>query len=220
MVELALSIAVVAFALVAIVGVLPSGLQVQRDNREDTIVNQDATYWLEIIRNASTNAYELTNYVESITLRQNNSSPVVFTHSNLTWRGMVGLLSTPKYVPDPFHPQRTTNTVTAVVRAITGSAIEKPPAPTDIVFRYEMIPEVVPLIPIPPLLTNSMSTNQLAHWANLARNAYEIRLLFRWPVLPKGELGSKRRTLRAMISGQLVRDTNEAFYFFQPASYK
>jgi type II secretory pathway pseudopilin PulG len=220
MVEVALSIAVVAFALVAIVGVLPSGLQVQRDNREDTIVNQDAAYWLELIRNASTNAYELTNYVESITLRQNSLNPQVFTRSNVTWRGMIGLLSTPKYVPNPFQVLKTTNTVTAVVRAITGSAIEKPPSAADIAFRYQMIPEVTPLIPTPPALTNAMTTNQLAQWASLQRNAYELRLSFRWPVLPNGDVGSRRRTLRAIVSGQLVRDTNANFYFFQPASYR
>jgi len=38
MVEIALCIAVVAFALVAILGVMPTGLQVQKDNREDTII--------------------------------------------------------------------------------------------------------------------------------------------------------------------------------------
>jgi len=220
MVELALSIAIVAFALVAIVGVLPTGLQVQRDNREDSIVNQDAAYWLEIIRNASTNAYELTNYVESITLRENNNPPLVFTRSNVTWRQMIGRLSTPKYLPNPFLLQKTTNTVTAIVRAITGSAIEKPPSAADIVFRYQMIPEIIPLVPTPPVLTNAMTTNQLAQWASLVRNAYELRLNFRWPVLPQGDLGSKRRTLRAIVSGQLVRDTNAPLYFFQPASYK
>jgi type II secretory pathway pseudopilin PulG len=218
MIELALSIAVVAFALVAIIGVLPSGLQVQRDNREDTIVNQDAAFWLEVIRNASTNTYELTNYVEFITIRENNGPTV--TNKPPTLRQMIGLLSTPKYVPSPFLVLKTTNTVTAMVRAITGSAIEKPPSAADIVFRYQMIPEVIPLVPTPPVLTNAMTTNQLAQLASLERNAYELRLYFRWPILPNGDLGNKRRTLRAIVSGQLVRDTNAPLFFFQPASYK
>ena len=50
MVEIALSIAIVGFAMVAIIGVLPTGFQVQRDNREETIINQDGTYLLEAIR--------------------------------------------------------------------------------------------------------------------------------------------------------------------------
>jgi hypothetical protein len=42
MVEIAISLAVIGFALVAIIGVLPRGLRVQRENREETIINQDA----------------------------------------------------------------------------------------------------------------------------------------------------------------------------------
>jgi len=43
MVEIAIALAVIAFALVAIIGVLPIGMNVQRDNRAETIINQDAT---------------------------------------------------------------------------------------------------------------------------------------------------------------------------------
>ena len=50
MVEIAISIGVIAFALVAIIGILPTGLQTQRDNREDTIVNQDARVLLAAIK--------------------------------------------------------------------------------------------------------------------------------------------------------------------------
>ncbi|MHB1309622.1 MAG: hypothetical protein ACYC23_21335, partial [Limisphaerales bacterium] len=50
MVEIAICIAVVAFALVAIVGVLPTGFMAQKQNREETIVNQDGNLWLEAIR--------------------------------------------------------------------------------------------------------------------------------------------------------------------------
>src|SRR5690348_14533076 len=53
MVEIALSLGIIAFALVAIIGVMPSGMKVQRENREDTIVNQDASYLLEAIRSGS-----------------------------------------------------------------------------------------------------------------------------------------------------------------------
>lgn len=50
MVEIAISIGVIAFALVAIIGILPTGLQTQRDNREDTLVNQDARLLIEAIK--------------------------------------------------------------------------------------------------------------------------------------------------------------------------
>ena len=50
MIEIAIALAVIAFALVAIIGVLPIGMNVQRDNRAETIINHDATYWMEAIR--------------------------------------------------------------------------------------------------------------------------------------------------------------------------
>ena len=42
MIEIALSLAIIGFALVAIIGALPKGMNVQRENREETIINQDA----------------------------------------------------------------------------------------------------------------------------------------------------------------------------------
>src|SRR5437868_7481710 len=68
MVEIALSIAVVAFALVAILGVLPTGMTVQKDNRDDNVINQEGRYWLEAIRSGARGIEDLTNYVESITI--------------------------------------------------------------------------------------------------------------------------------------------------------
>lgn len=50
MVEIAIALGVIAFALVAIIGILPTGLQTHRDVREDTIVNQDARVLIEAIR--------------------------------------------------------------------------------------------------------------------------------------------------------------------------
>lgn len=67
LVEIALSLAIIGFALVAIIGVLPFGLNVQRENREETIVVQDANYFLDAIRSGARGLNDLTNYVESIT---------------------------------------------------------------------------------------------------------------------------------------------------------
>src|SRR6184192_3370804 len=68
MVEIALCLGVIAFALVAIIGVLPTGVRVQRDNREDTIINQEGMFWLEAIRSGSRGLDYLTNYVDTITI--------------------------------------------------------------------------------------------------------------------------------------------------------
>ena len=78
MVEIAISLGVIAFALVAIIGVLPRGMNVQRDNREETIINQEAAVFAEAIRsgipaNMLANVVmngpydDLTNHVYAIT---------------------------------------------------------------------------------------------------------------------------------------------------------
>ena len=43
-------IAIIGFALVAIIGVLPTAMRVQQDNRGDTLIDQDGNYFLEAIR--------------------------------------------------------------------------------------------------------------------------------------------------------------------------
>lgn len=67
MIEIAICLAIIGIALVAIVGVLPLGMNVQRENREGTIINQDATVFLEAIRNGARGLNDLTNYVYAIT---------------------------------------------------------------------------------------------------------------------------------------------------------
>jgi prepilin-type N-terminal cleavage/methylation domain-containing protein len=67
MVEIAICLAIIGVALVAIIGVLPLGLRTQRDNREETIINQDATVFLEAIRNGARGLNDLTNYVYAVT---------------------------------------------------------------------------------------------------------------------------------------------------------
>jgi type II secretory pathway pseudopilin PulG len=69
LVEIAISIAVVAFALVAIIGVLPTGLQVQKENRQETSINQDAPLLLEAIRTGATNVHNLAANLEYIQTR-------------------------------------------------------------------------------------------------------------------------------------------------------
>src|ERR1044071_7522043 len=67
MIEIAISLAVIGFALVAIIGILPQGMTVQKENRQETIINQDAYMFLEAIRNGGRGFDDLTNYVVAIT---------------------------------------------------------------------------------------------------------------------------------------------------------
>ena len=215
MVEIALSIAVVAFGMVAILGILPTGYQVQKDNREDTIINQDGNYLLEAIGSGSQGLTELSNYVESITLIRNNNPPLTF--SNLLGRQIIGLLSTPKYSRNLNGIVTNIVTVTARVRAISGSAGEKGfGAPPDIAFRYLLTSEVVPLESHVRGSTNFADQRQ---YAALQANLHEIRLTFRWPVLPNGtNTGNGRRSFSSLVAGRHVQD--QSGYFFQPYSYR
>jgi prepilin-type N-terminal cleavage/methylation domain-containing protein len=80
MVEIAISLAVIGIALVAIIGVLPLGMNVQKDNREETIINQDATVFMNAIRDGANSQFgaDLTNYVYAIV--NTGSNPVGYTN--------------------------------------------------------------------------------------------------------------------------------------------
>src|SRR6516162_7015863 len=66
MVEIAICLAIIGIALVAIIGVLPIGINVQKDNREETVIDQDASVFIENIRNGARGLDDLTNYVSAI----------------------------------------------------------------------------------------------------------------------------------------------------------
>ena len=123
MVEIAICLAVIGIALISIIGVLPIGMHTQRDNREETIINQDATVFIEAIRGGARGLDELTNYVYAITnywteynanggvvaggvginngYTFNNSSVAAGYYSSgsplTNGMNIVGLLSTPEY---------------------------------------------------------------------------------------------------------------------------
>jgi type II secretory pathway pseudopilin PulG len=249
MVEIALALAVIGFALVAIVGVLPMGLEVQKQNREDTFIDHDANYFLDALRNGARGLDDLTNYVYEIRRvtqaygpNTNALGPAVtnvFTYNTPSIdpactpfvvpgfpidRGsrIIGLLGWPKYQlnPDPQLPGAfLSNNVVAYVRALSGAATEKfpqsNPAVRDLAFGYRLTSEVTAL-PM-PVNTNS------AYVRNLQANLHEVRLLFRWPVLPRGVVGAGGREIyRTQFGGQhdRVSDTNQFLYFFRPTLYQ
>ena len=159
MIEIAIALGVIAFALVAIIGVLPVGLNVQRESHQDTIIGGDGPFFLEVIRNGGpTNAYGastsldfLTNYVESIVISNmtgtatnvvyytnNASSPNYLTNGAM----ILGLLTTPEFYPAVYG--NSMNTVKARIRGLTGAATEQNGSNAVTAFRYYMNVEVVP----------------------------------------------------------------------------
>ena len=230
MIEIALCIAVVSFALVAILGVLPTGHQVQRDNREDTIVNQDGAFLLEAIRNGLKGTSDLSNYVDSVTIRRANGQRQFYNANSLTSAEVIGLLTTPKY--DPNSKVAVSNTVSAVLFALSGSALNTPPplpnakyTDRELAFKYQVTSEVIPATPAP---TNGLSRADLLQKLALRDNLHELRLTFRWPVLPSkpGDVsirtGNSRRIFSTLVSGQLEVRSNKVdrFYYFQPSVYQ
>ena len=125
MMEIAISLAIIGIALVAIIGVLPIGMNVQQDVRQQTIIGQDANVFMEAIRNGSLGLDDLTNYVYAITNSWTQYGPggtVVgsgvngysYTHALQTGfnyplvgepltngANIIGLLSTPEYIAAP-----------------------------------------------------------------------------------------------------------------------
>lgn len=231
MVEIALALGIIAFALVAIIGVLPSGLKVQRENREDTIINQDASYLIEAIRSGAKGAEDLTNYIESISIRR-GAQTLTYTNNPFNpgqflpltnSQHIISLLSTPK-VDDPKFPNRF-NVVTARMRSISGGALDKSSKMIDFAFRYQVIAEVLPFTNVPPQLAVNLPRNELLRSVNLNQNLYEVRVTMQWPLFQRGstwDVGRYRRTLRTLVSGELVpvyTNSTPYLYIFEPSTF-
>ncbi len=272
MIEIAICLAVIGFALAAIVGVLPLGMNVQRENREETVIGQDASVFLDAIRHGERGLDDLTNYVVAIT-----NSWAIYTgfkkpsfHTNIytytgSWfdgssqpdyrpmtngLGIVGLLSTPRFVP--FGSTNSlffrSNYIVASVRSMSGDASEKFPQNNPdvqaLAFSYRLITELAPygapygtnyydLSWIDPsrFPTNSVQYTNTLNYGNIVRvmrtNLYDLRLIFRYPQLPNGNVGSGRLVFRTSTSGHLLEtnlfgfpsDPPHLLYFFEPRNY-
>ena len=225
MVEIAISLAIVAFALVAILGVLPTGMSVQKDNREDTQMKVDGLYFLDAIRNGARGLQDLTNYVEEVRVVQSLKGKMVsdLSYTNLDAEQIIGILGTPKY-PGGIGMPELVNRVTARVRGISGSAAEKTTRDYDIAFRFELESEVVPVV---PLNFDDFSAGWQTYSSGIEANLHDLRLTVRWPVFEKGlnnwTVGRNHKVLSTMVAGQVTRTNypmvNLPAYFFQLNQY-
>ncbi|MCL5096403.1 MAG: hypothetical protein M1608_02495 [Candidatus Omnitrophica bacterium] len=239
MVEIALSLAIIGFALVAIIGVLPTGLEVQRTNLEDTMVNQEGNFFLQAIRSGAQGLDDLTNCVDWIR-RDNTTLPINIVRDG--GRAIIGLLSTPKYYLNTGTGTWTKNYdyyMVAKVRSMSGAASDKSAfaRTNDLSFSYLLQSEIVPFAAYPTNYAqtnfNASGLNPNEQWARrdlwaqgnvLATNLYELRLTLRWPVHPDGSAGDRQQTFRALLSGRFISGwdtTNRALYlyFFRPSIY-
>lgn len=234
MVEIAISIAIVAFALVAIIGVLPTGFDVQRQNRENTMINQEGNLWLEALRGGAWGLDYLTNHVDVISIpgipMPGQQAPRVFGTTNgfRNGRDIVGLLTQPAAVDGRRVHERS---ATAFVRAITGSAGEKT-AKNDFAFTYRLTTGVRPFSALAPAHTNFLASG-LTPFERLARSnlwvkalamqatTYELSLALEWPVYVMNNqtrVGNNRKLFRTLVSGSLLTTNDNrlgALYWLQ-----
>jgi prepilin-type N-terminal cleavage/methylation domain-containing protein len=247
MVEIAICLAIIGIALVAIIGVLPLGLNVQRDNREETIINQDATVFLEAIRNGARGLDDLTNYVYAITNYWTRfpisgaPAPTIngYTYSSFSiapsyissfgspinsGTNIIGLLSTPEFMDNNGVPVSSSlyavysNHVVAYVRSLSGLAVEKPPQPPDSIVRQDSFGYRILCVNAPVATdTNAPSL----YTTNLTASLHELRLTFLWPQLPNGNVGAGRQTFRTLVAGQITQTAtnNQLLYFYRPQSF-
>ncbi len=274
-IEIAICLGIIGFALVAIIAILPRGLDVQKRNREETIVNQDAQMWMDAIRSGSRGDNDLTNYVLCITnfytnfnadftINSGASGYFYFTPSNsggvpvpppvfplTNGARIIGLLSMPKFMPDRTEPPYQSNYVVAYVRSMSGPEVDKSPQTNGTVladaFTYRMIVENYHSTPIDTndicilCASNSIfargtsvvtSASQWIDRTNLAytdwlmqSNLHDLRLVFRYPVLPNGQIPDYGiATYRAMAGGALIQTndsdaTAQAQFFINPGVY-
>lgn len=166
MVEIAIALAIIAFALVAIIGILPTGLQVQRDNREETLVNQDARLLVEAIKSGGRDvASDLGRYVVAT-----NGVDAQYPPPGIDTAGLIRLLT----------DTEAQNKI--VMSSISGAVATRG---SELGFRYEILSHVTT-----NEFTNTVLANQVyeirmrfawpvlpSYEPSLEANTYKVRTL-------------------------------------------
>lgn len=193
--EIAVSLAVIGFAIVAVIGVLPTGLNIQRDTRERTVVMQDAKFFIEAIRQGGKGTNDLLSNVERLWVAYDkgpDNPPQIdelvrgkhFTRDSQ----IIEYLTLPRFGNFADHLY-----TVALVRSLSGPASEKGANSGDdrIAFSYFVRTEVVPITSVPNQTFTSTSTldqrevalrkTQLNYFR---RSLQEVKLTMMWPPLP------------------------------------
>lgn len=245
LVEIAICLAIIVFALVAIIGVLPIGMNVQKDNREETIIGQEASYFMNALRRGDRGLDDLTNYLVAITNYETKfdvdgvyiSGPRIFgyTISNSTMASggppsplpslfyltngacIMGILGTPKYVPT-FVPG--TNIVDGFYsnHVFADFRALNGPVGDKAPQRDENIRDLAFAYRLYCEITPApaIETNSLVA-RTLRTNLHELRLQFRWPLRAVG-VGNNRQVFRTQLAASLTEMNNPPLYYLNPDS--
>lgn len=194
MVEIALCIGIIGFALVAIIGVLPTGLRVQKDNRDDTVLGQDATIFMEAIRGGAqgTNLHLIGQFAERVFAAGVYHSNLPPVPSAVWGSNVIGVLCNPN-----------ANGRHVDMRSMSGIVADQGTNQLTS-FRYRLFCQV---------------TNSTVLSGPVAYSLYEIRLTFRWPILPNNLLGEGRRTYRTLVVGDVFQDASATLPGTLPARF-
>lgn len=222
LVEVALALALVAFALTAIFGVLPAGVNVQRDNRAEVIINYDARYWMEAIRSGqmplsfntdgsvkewqAVSHSALTNHVYWVRVERPapNGTTTTFRYANQSdWpESVIGWLSFPNDIVDAVLPESGVKKF-AKVRSLTGRMGDAASG-ADAGFYYL-------------LETSIAAAASSSSSPYIGTNLYQLRLVFRWPIIQDAAgnetAGTGYKTFVTQVSGTLFggyRNNNPA----------
>jgi hypothetical protein len=225
MVEIALSLAIIGFALVAIIGVLPQGLNIQRDNREDTLVSQDGPFLLECIRSGAKGIEALTNAIDQIQVVTRVSPVKVVTNKVSSFflgqsaSNILGVLSIPVgtevNLPQDGVKARIRGplvSVLTVMRPLGGPVVNSSPASLDLAFRYIIESKVV-------------SSPDTANFQGSAGPLQSISLKFYWPYVDGRVGGRGQQTFRTQFAGIISSpsfadgSTNGVTYFARPLAF-
>jgi type II secretory pathway pseudopilin PulG len=192
LIEIAICLGVIAFALVAIIGILPAGLQVQRDNREDTIINQEGTYLMEAIKNGAEGLEEFAGRVDYIVITNvtQRREEERFAGDDLKPREVMGLLSMPSDEGGDIIEVR------AVIAAGAGAVMDMT---TDLAFKYQVTIRNF-------AYTSSNPVEPKEFQDELAKRTRDVRLDVRFPMVSDGKPGIGRHNFRSLMSGRLVPD--------------
>jgi uncharacterized protein (TIGR02598 family) len=209
LVEIVLSLAIVAIALVAIIGVLPIGLNVQTDNQEESIISAEAAIWMEAFRNGAQGMEYLVQddddgndfYIDEVGVEEviRVRSPVAsfatpypddainarqanFFNNFTSASNLIGVLSRPKY-PQNYASLPAGATYQSWNMYVDTRALNGNmadlSADMDFAFKYRLTPELVPIQGLPPF--HLATTN--GPLFIVQTNLFELRLNFQWPLV-------------------------------------
>jgi prepilin-type N-terminal cleavage/methylation domain-containing protein len=127
LVEIAISLAIIGIALVGILAALPRGLQIQSANREQTVINQDATVFMEAIRGGERGLDDLTNYVYAIT----NYWTIYSANGSISLSGTNGYTYAASYYSSPpSYPSFQINSGARIIGLLSSPEYASPDQPS------------------------------------------------------------------------------------------